>query len=196
LLSIEQDELGISAGLQDRVIQSFGGLVHMDFTRSKSDKNIYTAVDIELLPHFYLAYNISAGGDSGKVHLTVRQRWKDGDEDIMRGMKELAKLADFAVDALHQKNYTRLADLMDINFTLRREMYGDAVVGESNIAAIELAQTFNFGAKFSGSGGAILCLHRTKNEDWLSEGEETNIRQAFALINFGFIRVLLPHEEI
>lgn len=114
MLSIEQDELGISAGLQDRVIQSFGGLVHMDFTRSKSDKNIYTAVDIELLPHFYLAYNISAGGDSGKVHSTVRQRWKDGDEDIMRGMKELAKLADFAVDALHQKNYTRLADLMDI----------------------------------------------------------------------------------
>jgi galactokinase/mevalonate kinase-like predicted kinase len=35
ILSIERDELGISAGLQDRVIQTYGGLVHMDFTRSE-----------------------------------------------------------------------------------------------------------------------------------------------------------------
>ena len=33
ILSIERDEIGISAGLQDRVIQTYGGLVHMDFTR-------------------------------------------------------------------------------------------------------------------------------------------------------------------
>ena len=33
ILSIERDELGISAGLQDRVIQCFGGLVHMDFSK-------------------------------------------------------------------------------------------------------------------------------------------------------------------
>lgn len=31
ILSIERDELGISAGLQDRVIQTYGGLVAMDF---------------------------------------------------------------------------------------------------------------------------------------------------------------------
>ena len=35
ILSIERDELGISAGLQDRVIQCFGGLVHMDFSKTK-----------------------------------------------------------------------------------------------------------------------------------------------------------------
>ena len=31
VLSIERDELGIAAGLQDRVIQVYEGLVYMDF---------------------------------------------------------------------------------------------------------------------------------------------------------------------
>jgi galactokinase/mevalonate kinase-like predicted kinase len=35
ILNIEKEELGISAGLQDRVIQTYGGLVHMDFTRTE-----------------------------------------------------------------------------------------------------------------------------------------------------------------
>jgi galactokinase/mevalonate kinase-like predicted kinase len=34
ILSIEKHELGISAGLQDRVIQTYGGVVHMDFSPS------------------------------------------------------------------------------------------------------------------------------------------------------------------
>jgi len=32
LLDVEMKELGITAGLQDRVIQTYGGLVHMDFS--------------------------------------------------------------------------------------------------------------------------------------------------------------------
>ena len=32
ILDVERSELGISAGLQDRVVQSIGGLVHMDFS--------------------------------------------------------------------------------------------------------------------------------------------------------------------
>lgn len=31
VLSVESDELGIAAGLQDRVVQSYEGAVHMDF---------------------------------------------------------------------------------------------------------------------------------------------------------------------
>ena len=32
MLSVEVKELGINAGLQDRVIQAYGGLVFMDFS--------------------------------------------------------------------------------------------------------------------------------------------------------------------
>jgi glucuronokinase len=34
ILSVERDELGISAGLQDRVIQTYQGIVYMDFEKS------------------------------------------------------------------------------------------------------------------------------------------------------------------
>lgn len=36
ILSVETDELGIAAGLQDRVIQCYGGLVFMDFSNVSS----------------------------------------------------------------------------------------------------------------------------------------------------------------
>ena len=32
-LSVEREELGIAAGLQDRVVQAYQGLVFMDFSR-------------------------------------------------------------------------------------------------------------------------------------------------------------------
>lgn len=31
VLAVENEELGITAGLQDRVVQAYEGLVHMDF---------------------------------------------------------------------------------------------------------------------------------------------------------------------
>ena len=56
VLSVEREELGIAAGLQDRVIQVYGGLVFMDFTRDQMvEKNgllcgRYEPLDPRLLP--------------------------------------------------------------------------------------------------------------------------------------------------
>lgn len=60
ILNIEKVELGISAGLQDRVIQTYGGLVHMNFSEPDLESP-YTAVDPALLPDMYLAYDAHAG---------------------------------------------------------------------------------------------------------------------------------------
>ena len=38
-LSVETDELGIAAGLQDRVVQTYGGLVFMDFARGRTSRS-------------------------------------------------------------------------------------------------------------------------------------------------------------
>ena len=46
-LSIEVDDLGIAAGLQDRVAQAFGGLTFMDFS---SKPATYAPVDATVLP--------------------------------------------------------------------------------------------------------------------------------------------------
>lgn len=210
LLSIEQEELGIRAGLQDRVIQAYGGLVHMDFTqRVDSDndnnitnKNIYTQIDPSLLPPLYLLYNTDAGGDSGAVHSTVRQRYESGDEEVCSTMTKIASLADKAVVCLRSKHYQELADCMEENFRCRRALYGDDVVGHSNIAAAQLAQNLGFAVKFTGSGGSFVCLHRPSIKSgsdgeevtWLNETEEEQYRaQLMESCHFALERVQLPN---
>ncbi|OAE25094.1 hypothetical protein AXG93_3217s1100 [Marchantia polymorpha subsp. ruderalis] len=64
-----EEELGITAGLQDRVVQVYGGLVYMDFDKTSMEsqkKGIYTAMDPELLPPLYLIY-CKNPSDSGKA---------------------------------------------------------------------------------------------------------------------------------
>lgn len=205
LLSIEQEELGIKAGLQDRVIQAYGGLVHMDFTRSKADHNIYTPLPPSLLPPLYLLYNTDAGGDSGSVHSTVRQRYDAGDEAVVAGMQQISTLADMAVTCLRERHYSQLADCMEANFANRRQLYGDEVVGAKNIAAAQLAQSLGFAVKFTGSGGSFICLHRpsvqigkdgAESVEWLSAAAEEEYRRTFAQLQFALERVELPDEPL
>lgn len=73
ILNIEKVELGISAGLQDRVIQTYGGVVHMDFSMEATAAaagdaaaglepvSPYHPLDPTLLPDLYLAYDLHAG---------------------------------------------------------------------------------------------------------------------------------------
>ena len=146
-------------------IQVYEGLVHMDFSSEKfkvSNIGIYTPYDVSILPELYLAYCTSVGGESGKVHSTVRERWSTRDPELCEGMKLLGSLADSAVESLLSGNREKLAELMDLNFATRRRLYGDAVVGSRNIAAVELANQLGMAAKFTGSGGALVCLPRQR----------------------------------
>lgn len=200
ILGIEKQELGISAGLQDRVIQTYGGLVHMDFSHRIVEESkirpdpVYTSLDPLLLPQMYLVYDFLFGGDSGKVHSTVRTRWEQKDPVLLKGMEQLGKLADLAVTYLEEKNYKELAILMDKNFALRREMYGDEVVGEKNIRIAGLAKTFGLSSKFTGSGGAFVCLRRS-GEGWFTESEEDDIKEQFLIHGFKFVRVEIPKSS-
>ncbi|CAL4884577.1 unnamed protein product [Urochloa decumbens] len=155
-----EKELGIVAGLQDRVAQVYGGLVYMDFSKEHMDMlghGIYRPLDVNLLPPLYLIYAENPS-DSGKVHSTVRQRWLSGDEFIISGMKEVAQLALDGRRALLQKDYDELGRLMNRNFDLRREMFGDDVLGSVNIKMVEVARGVGASSKFTGSGGAVVAL--------------------------------------
>jgi glucuronokinase len=90
VLSVEVDELGIAAGLQDRVIQTYGGLVYMDFDKTlmhQIGRGRYIQLDTDLLPPLYLAY-VADPEDSGKVHSTVKQRFLNGDTEVRRRRKK------------------------------------------------------------------------------------------------------------
>jgi len=213
ILSIEKSELSISAGLQDRVIQTYGGLVHMDFTkkaeisvlRAPSDiavvtsAGIYSPLDPALLPDMYLAYNTAVGGDSGSVHNTVRERWEKQDPELVQRMLELGGYADQCASALRNRDYVKLGELMDANFAMRRHIYGDAVVGAKNIAVIEQVRRYGMAAKFTGSGGAIVCLRTgsgTGNGNavagtFFETEHEDRVRGALRALGFEFVRVVL-----
>ena len=160
ILSVETEELGIQAGLQDRVVQTYGGLVYMDFDleyAATRGHGLYEPMDIKLLPPLYLAY-ADTPSDSGAVHSKVRYRWEQGDPEVVNGMREFALITDMARDALQRGDYPLLGTLMDLNFDLRRKLYGDECIGRRNLEMIELARSVGLPAKFSGSGGAIVGI--------------------------------------
>ncbi|GFZ19055.1 glucuronokinase G [Actinidia rufa] len=155
-----EKELGIVAGLQDRVAQVYGGLVYMDFSKNYMDDlghGIYTPMEINLLPPLHLIYAENPS-DSGKVHSSVRKRWLDGDKFIISSMEEVANLPLEGRAALLENNYTKFADLMNRNFDLRRAMFGDDVLGALNLKMVEVARSVGAAAKFTGSGGAVVAF--------------------------------------
>ncbi|GMY13251.1 glucuronokinase 1-like isoform X1 [Fagus crenata] len=160
LVLAAEKELGIVAGLQDRVAQVYGGLVHMDFSKEHMDDlghGIYTPMDISLLPPLHLIYAENPS-DSGKVHSTVRQRWLDGDEFIKSSIQEVANIAKEGRTAILEKDYSKLAKLMNRNFDLRRSMFGDDALGALNIQMVEVARKVGAASKFTGSGGAVVAF--------------------------------------
>ncbi|CAH1422227.1 unnamed protein product [Lactuca virosa] len=93
-----------------------------DFDKDKMDKcghGNYTELDTSLLPLLHLIYAENPS-DSGKVHSTVRQRWLDRDKFLISSMEEVANLALEGKPALLEKDYSKLATLMNQNFNLRR----------------------------------------------------------------------------
>ena len=184
ILSVEREELGISAGLQDRVIQTYGGCVYMDFSRDlmeRSGHGRYEPVDPRLLPGLYLAY-ISEPSDSGVIHNDVRFRWEKGDPVVREAMQTFASYAEQGKAALEARDYKQLGTLMDANFDLRRKIFGDAVIGPKNLRMVGIGRKLGAPAKFSGSGGAILGMYHSKEH-------LEQLRQAYESEGFDFVCV-------
>jgi glucuronokinase len=157
-LSVETQELGIAAGLQDRVVQSYGGLTYMDFSRGRGR---YTRLSSRWLPRFGLAYLAEQHFgtlESGRVHSQVRDRWERGDRDVRRAMGEVARCAERGREALQARDTKRLGQLINRNFDLRRQLFGDEALGAHNLELVEIARSAGLAAKLPGSSGAALIL--------------------------------------
>ena len=171
-LSVETEELGIWAGLQDRVVQVYGGTVYMDFNdefMKSHNHGIYEELDISLLPPLFLAY-CAKPTDSGKAHRQMHVRYKQGDRSVIETMQEIAQLAAAARQALGAGQTDLLGELMDKNFDLRRRLYGDDCRGATNLEMIARARRLGLPAKLSGSGGAIVGIC---DDERLIEPQET-----------------------
>ncbi len=156
VLSVENDELGIPAGLQDRVIQSYEGLVFMDFNRAAVEKlgyGIYEELNPALLPPLYIAYTSRLSEGTEVFHNDIRSRWNRGERDVVSAMYHWANLAQRVRDMLVAGEGGKIGPLLNENFDLRRRLYK---IGAGNIDMVETARSVGASAKFTGSGGAIV----------------------------------------
>ncbi len=162
-LSVETEELGIVAGLQDRVIQVYGGLVYMDFAREAMRQEcgyrygVYERLDPALLPPLYLAYSEEEGEPTEVTHRPLRVRFDQGDPDVVGAMQRFVRLTDDAKKSLLAGDADRLSRLIDENFDTRRSI---CQLQPAHVRMIETARQAGASAKFAGSGGAIIGTYR------------------------------------
>jgi glucuronokinase len=156
-LDVERAELGIEAGLQDRVAQAFGGLTFMDF--AGGGENSYASLDPELLPSLFVAHLSDAGEPSERFHAEVRRRWRDGEADVIAAMQRLAELAERARAAVLAGDSAELGAAMDASFDARRVL---GRLDPRHVELVERARSASAPVNFAGSGGAIVGIYRDR----------------------------------
>lgn len=159
ILSVEVDELGINAGLQDRVAQVYEGCVYMDFNKeylTKHKHGIYEPLDPSLLPKLYIAYKTDLGKVSGAVFNDIKARFQKGDKKVINTINKIADLARQGKEALLNKDIAKLNELINLNFDLRCQVMN---ISESNMELVKTARNCGASAKFTGSGGSVIGVY-------------------------------------
>ena len=152
-LRVETEDMGIVAGLQDRVAQAYEGLTFMDF----GDVPRYESLDPALLPPLVIAWRADAAGHSGDVHSDLRERHELGDPRVRAAMEALGAAAHRARRALLDGDPEAFSASVDRTFDLRRELVAlDPVCVEM----VELARSHGASVNYTGSGGAIVAACR------------------------------------
>jgi glucuronokinase len=163
VMSIEREKLGIMAGLQDRVIQVYEGVVYMDFDPALEHLvegfkcYRYERMSPSLLPPLYVAYHDSLSEPTEVFHNDIRGRFDRGEPNVVNAMKRLAEITRLGRDALLGNDPERLARLMDDNFDIRRSIYRLPLW---QIGMVEVARQCGASANFAGSGGAIIGTYQ------------------------------------
>jgi glucuronokinase len=156
ILAAETNELGITAGLQDRVAQVYDGLVYMDFAKDVMERlghGAYEQLDPHVLPSMFVAHQTRPTKMSGLVLHDVKHRWERGDAVVLETLDRIAALATHGREALLNGHHEEFASLMNENFDLRRRIMR---IDERDLAMVETARSLGASAKLTGSGGAII----------------------------------------
>jgi len=154
--SVENDELGIACGYQDRVAQVYQGLVYMDFARMEKIHGYpcghYERLDEWLLPPVYLAHDVTTSKTSHSVHGPLRARVQDN-RQLAETITRIADLVPKARQAINERDTRRLHELLNENFDLRSSLYP---IRPHHQDMIDAARHVGASAKFAGSGGSVV----------------------------------------
>ena len=155
-LETETKELNVPAGLQDRVIQAYQGLVYMDFSRDLMESRgygEYERMDPALLPNVYVACRTSLSEGTEVFHGNLRERWHRRDPEVVEAMTLWASYAEQGRECLLQRDHERLCELVNANFDLRSRIYQ---IDAGNLEMVRAARKAGATSNFAGSGGAIV----------------------------------------
>jgi glucuronokinase len=162
VLSVETEELGITAGLQDRVIQCYEGLVYMDFDRNHAHQihgltcYAYEPLDMTWLPPLYIAYHAAFSEPTEVFHNDLRGRYNRGEAEVINAMQQFADITAQGRAAILKQDIAQLSALIDENFDTRRRI---ARLPDWQVQMVETARSCGASAKFAGSGGAIVGIY-------------------------------------
>ncbi len=159
VLSVEHDELKISAGLQDRVAQAYECPVYMDFNQAimkKQGYGIYRPISSEKLPLLYIAWWKDLSEGSEIVHNDFRERFHFGDPAVIGAIGKWKELSDEMFRRLTGGDKD-VGELINRNFDIRKSVMA---ISPKNLKMVETAREAGASAKFTGSGGAIIGTYR------------------------------------
>ena len=162
VLSTERDELGIPAGLQDRVAQAYNTPVFMDFDKEYMTAHgigKYQKISIPADLNIYVAYRTDLAEGSEILHSRLRDDYESGVPRVIAAMQEWAELTEKVKNALDCRDYEKIPALLDRNFDLRCEVCSGSVSAK-NRRMVEIARSCGASAKFTGSGGAIIGTYK------------------------------------
>jgi len=187
-LSVELDELAIGAGLQDRVIQAYEGVVYMDFDQELMETRgygEYEALQPSSLPPLFLAYHSDLAEGTEVSHNDLRSRFKRKDPDVLAAMKDFAALTEEARHHLANNDGESIASLMSQNFELRTRLIE---VSEGNRQLVNVAKRCGCHAKLAGSGGAVIGVY---------DGDESlfaRLEKEYALVGATLIKPIIKNK--
>ena len=160
VLAVEAERsLGITAGMQDRVVQAVGETVLMEF-----GEGAWTTVDGCRVPAvrpvsppspipLYVAWRPLAASPSHHYHRSLADRFRAGEEPVVDAMQRLGALAVEGAAAVAAGDGAALAMLMDESFAARTAV---APQGDAHLAMVDAARAAGLSATSAGSGGAIV----------------------------------------
>jgi glucuronokinase len=173
-LAVEREDLRIPGGRQDQTVESYGGLMLMDF-----GTGIHEQLDPRLLAPLVIAWHEEYAESSGIVHTDLRARWTSGERIVREMMKELAALAHEAGRAVTASDRKTFARCVDRSFDLRAQLLE---LEPRHVAMVTVARAAGAAANYSGSGGAVVAV---------CDGQPHRERVLAALCEHG-CRVLAP----
>ena len=162
---VELNFLKVVCGYQDAYMCTFGGLNFMEFRGKQfyrmAEAELFATVEplaahVPRLP-FVLAFT-GVQHASSAVHKPIRERWLEGETEVVEGYRRITELARSGKKALILEDWPLLGRLMNENHAIQRELGGS---GGSNERLISAALRVGaLGAKLAGAGdgGTVIAL--------------------------------------